>query len=239
MGLSSTVFFAQKVCVSEKASCTVTHGHQQVPAVKHQIRNSQPATSIEKEAAATTCQANTGHNRLCFQQTCALQQPNVSLGVRVASFPVRQLTAGNHSGKSVTRFNNFMSLYCRILDNTRWFARLRTFALETLLMNEWGMRRILQKQHDRKAFSLLQFGFVKPESLQRFDQNRPFAGWSVRTTDCRSEPGQKMSGGHHVHKPFRFSTIWPQKSLPVTKSPPCIEEARLEEHGLVTGRSCR
>ena len=49
--------------------CTVTHGHEQVPAVRYQAQIS-ARNSREKEVVATTCQANTGHHRPCFQQAC-------------------------------------------------------------------------------------------------------------------------------------------------------------------------
>ena len=137
--------------MNERASCRVAHGHAQVPAVKHQTKKCSPATSIERDAVATTCQANTstaqrfpGRPRPwllpCTPPVHASKVKRIMLKDTCSLYTLPQ----NYL------FSKECFCYWGILDSTRWFARFN-FACETLLMNEWGMRRMLQKQVDQKC----------------------------------------------------------------------------------------
>ena len=78
------------------ASCTVTHGHEQVPAVGTKTKIRSPPRPLRKRQLPQTVKRTPviiGQ----FQKTCTLQQPNVSLGVRVGGFLVCQIDQENHS----------------------------------------------------------------------------------------------------------------------------------------------
>ena len=112
--------------------CTVTHGHEQVPAVRYQGQNFQPAISMEKEVVATTCQGNTGHHPAMLSASMYVHFNSSTFLWAFASAASLYANESKANRFEKTHFydvsdvesaklsSNIICLYCGILDSLQW-----------------------------------------------------------------------------------------------------------------------